>query len=380
MGLTGDGNIVRTLRETGMDRRRIRRTLAAIIALAVGPTVAGYCEETASTEEKGLEMSGITLRSIESNGITLRIAEQGEGPLVIMLHGFPESWYSWRHQLPALAEAGYHAVAPDLRGYGKSDKPESIQAYDIVQLTADIVGIVDAMGQETAVVVGHDWGAPVAWHCALLHPDRFSAVVGMSVPYAGRGGGSPIEGMKGLYGDNFFYILYFQEPGVAEAELDADPHAVISRMYTSPDTPREAPEITDPKASAGGLIGRMGKPKELPPWLTQEDLDYFVGEFAEAGFRGGINFYRNIERNWEITPQLAGAQIKQPSCFIAGEMDMVIRTMFRAPDAERLEAIMQPALSDLRGVKVFKDAGHWVQQERPAETNAALIEFLDSLK
>lgn len=124
----------------------------------------------------------------------------------------------------------------------------------------------------------------------------------------------------------------------------------------------------------------MGKPKELPPWLTQEDLDYFVGEFAEAGFRGGINFYRNIERNWEIAPQLAGAKIKQPSCFIAGEMDMVIRTMFRAPDAERLEALMQPALSDLRGVKVFKDAGHWVQQERPAETNAALIEFLDSLK
>ncbi len=363
-----------------MDLRRTRLFLVAMVVLGMGLTAAGYCEEAPNAEMKGLEMNGTKLRFIESNGIQLRIAEQGEGPLVIMLHGFPESWYSWRHQLPALAEAGYHAVAPDLRGYGKSDKPESIQAYDILQLTADIVGIVDAMGHETAVVVGHDWGAPVAWHCALLHPDRFSAVVGMSVPYAGRGGGSPIDGMKKIYGENFFYILYFQEPGVAEAEFDADPHAVISRMYTSPDAPREMPEITDPKANAGGMIGRMGKPKELPPWLSQKELDYFVGEFAEAGFRGGINFYRNIERNWEITAQLAGVQIKQPSYFIAGEMDMVIRTMFRAPDAERLEELMRPALPDLRGVKVIPKAGHWIQQERPAETNAALIEFLDSLK
>jgi len=317
-----------------------------------------------------------TLRFIETNGIRMRVAEMGEGPLVILVHGWPESWYSWRHQLKALADAGYHAVAPDMRGYGKTDKPINIEDYDITHLTGDLVGIVDAMGEEQAILISHDWGSIVSWQAMLLHPSRFSALAAMSVPYSGRSPVSPIDAMRRAYKDNFFYILYFQEWNVAEREFDADPRGVLSRLYTSPDTPLETPEITDPKRGAGGWIPRRGAPKELPDWLTQEDLDYYVNEFTEAGFRGGINYYRNFHRNWEITPQLAGVKIEAPVTFIAGEKDVVIG----GRSAEQLTAGMQRAVTDLRGVTLIPETGHWVQQERPAETNAAIMKFLESLK
>lgn len=316
-----------------------------------------------------------TMRMIESNGIKLRIAEAGSGPLVIFVHGWPESWYSWRHQLPAVAAAGFHAVAPDMRGYGKSDKPEAVEDYDIQHLTADLVGIVDALGEKQAILVGHDWGAIVAWHAMLLHPDRFSALVAMSVPYNGRPPQSLVQSLKAAFGDNFFYILYFQEPGVAEKEFDADPRGILSRLYLSPDSPREKPEVTDPKRAAGGWIPRLGAPKGLPDWLTQEDLDYVVNEFKEAGFRGGINYYRNFHRNWETTPQLAGAKISAPVLFIAGDKDVVIR----GATAEGLSAGMKKAVPGLQGVKLIPNTGHWVQQERPAEVNALLVEFLKGL-
>src|SRR5262245_37506935 len=177
------------------------------------------------------------LRFIKSNGIRMRIAEMGKGPLVILVHGWPESWYSWRHQLPALAAAGYRAVAPDMRGYGKSDKPAAITDYDIHHVSADLVGILDALGEKTAILVGHDWGAIVAWNSMLLHPDRFTALAAMSVPYGGRAARAPTEGMKAANGENFYYILYFQEPGVAEKEFDANPRGILSMLYTSPDTP-----------------------------------------------------------------------------------------------------------------------------------------------
>ncbi len=318
---------------------------------------------------------GPKLRIIETNGIKMRIAEEGQGPLVLLLHGWPESWYSWRHQLPALAAAGFHAVAPDMRGFGKTDKPPAVGDYDIQHLTADIVGIIDALGEKTAVVVGHDWGAIVAWHCLLLHPGRFTGLVAMSVPYRGRPAESLIDTLKKAYGDNFFYILYFQEPGVAEKEFDADPRGILSRLYLSPGSPREAPTVTDPRRAAGGWIPRLGAPKGLPDWLTQADLDYFVNEFTAAGFRGGINYYRNFTRNWETTPQLAGVKISQPVLFLAGEKDIVIR----GASAEQLTALMNNAVTDLRGVKLFPGAGHWIQQERPEDTNAALLGFLKSL-
>ncbi len=316
------------------------------------------------------------LRFIESNGIRMRIAEMGKGPLVILVHGWPESWYSWRHQMPAIAAAGYHVVAPDMRGYGKTDKPAAVEDYDIQHLTGDLVGIVDAMGAKDAILVGHDWGAIVTWHAMLLHPDRFTALVAMSVPYNGRGPVSIVEGLKRTLGDNFFYILYFQEPGVAEKEFDADPRAILSRLYLSPDSPREKPEITDPKRAAGGWIPRLGAPKGLPSWLTQADLDYYVREFSDAGFRGGINYYRNFHRNWETTPQLADAKLAQPVLFIAGDKDVVIR----GASADALRAGMKNAVPDLKDVVLVPNTGHWVQQERPEETNAAILTFLRAVR
>lgn len=316
-----------------------------------------------------------TLRFIETNGVKLRIAEMGKGPLVILVHGWPESWYSWRHQLRALADAGYHAVAPDMRGYGKSDKPAAVESYDIHHVAADLVGIVDAMGENSATLIGHDWGAIITWQAMLLHPKRFNALVAMSVPYSGRGPVSIVEGLRQSLRDNFYYILYFQEPGVAEKEFDADPRAILSRLYLSPDSPREKPVITDRKRAAGGWIPRLGAPKGLPSWLTQGDLDYYVREYTEAGFRGGINYYRNFHRNWETTPELSGVKVSQPVLFIAGEKDTVIR----GATAEALTASMQTSVADLRGVIIFPNTGHWVQQERPAETNAAMLKFLQSL-
>ncbi len=315
------------------------------------------------------------LRTIESNGIHMRIAEMGEGPLVLFVHGWPESWYSWRHQLPAIAAAGYRVVAPDMRGYGKSDKPAAVEDYDIQHVTGDLVGILDALGEKTAILVGHDWGAIVTWHAMLLHPDRFTALVAMSVPYNGRGPVSVVDGLRRSLGDNFFYILYFQEPGVAEKEFDADPRAILSRLYLSPGSPREAPQITDPKRAAGGWIPRMGAPKGLPSWLTQADLDYYVNEYQEAGFRGGINYYRNFHRNWETTPQLADAKVTAPVLFLAGDKDTVIR----GASADALRAGMKDAVPGLKDVILVPDTGHWIQQERPEETNAAILEFLRSL-
>src|SRR5262245_33144746 len=274
---------------TGPDRVGRRLWVACAMAL----TAAAGAESQSPTGKTP------ALRTIAANGIKLRIAEMGKGPLVILLHGFPESWYSWRHQLPALADAGFHAVAPDLRGYGKSDKPPAVEDYDIHHLTGDVVGLIDALGEQTAIVIGHDWGSLVAWNCLLLKPDRFTGLVAMSVPYRGRAAVSPLETMQRTFGDEFYYILYFQEPGVAEAEFDADPHAFLSRLYLSPDSPREPPKVTDRKRAAGGWTDRMGAPKGLPSWLTQTDLDYYVSEFKEAGFRGGINFYRNFHRRSE---------------------------------------------------------------------------------
>lgn len=344
-----------------------------LILAAAGMPLAAAAQPTSQRQEQ--PMTEPQFRFIDSNGIRMRIAEQGDGPLVLLLHGWPESWYSWRHQIPALAAAGYHVVAPDMRGFGQSDAPEDVQSYDINHLTADVVGIIDAVGEKQAVVVGHDWGAIVAWQCALLAPQRFRAVVAMSVPYGGRGNESLITSLKRRFADNFFYILYFQEPGVAEREFDADPRGVLSRLYLSPDSPREPPELTDPKMAAGGWIKRLGAPKSLPDWLSEGDLDYYVEQFTAAGFRGGINYYRNFHRNWEITPQLADAKVEQPALFIAGEKDMVIR----GADKEQLRQLMSPAVSDLRTVKLLPEIGHWVQQENPQATNAAVVEFLKSL-
>ena len=353
----------------------LRTSIISLLLLASisGQLWAQQGDNDVSTESP---VAGVSFRFIESNGIRMRIAEAGRGPLVLLAHGWPESWYSWRHQITMLADAGYHVVAPDMRGYGETDKPANVEDYDIDHLAGDLVGIIDALGEESAILIAHDWGSIVAWSTVLLHPTRFTALVAMSVPYGGRVEQSPMDSWRQAYGENFFYILYHNEPGgVAEAEYDADPRGLISRLYLSPDSPREPATISDPLSSAGGWIGRLGAPKGLPDWLAEGDLDYVVAQFESAGFRGGINYYRNFHRNWEITEQLDGAMIEIPVLFIAGSRDSVIA----GADEERLRATISRATKDLRGVVLIPEIGHWVQQEAPAETNAAIMEFLDAL-
>ncbi|MFY2562413.1 alpha/beta fold hydrolase [Corallococcus terminator] len=317
-------------------------------------------------------MVDITHRTLETNGIRLHVAEAGKGPLVLLLHGWPESWYSWRHQLPALAAAGYRAVAPDVRGYGRSDKPGSVEAYSMKNLVADFVGLLDALGEKTAVVVGHDWGAAMAWTCAALHPDRFRAVVGMSVPHLGRTPMPPTQLFKAVFGEKWFYIQYFQQPGVAEAELEADVsrtvRTVLAGSVAGFDT---TSELVRARKQGDGFLTGLETPKTLPAWLTEEDVAYFVKELEGSGFRGGLNRYRNMDRDWEELPELATLRIEQPALFITGEKD--------PGRALAPVEVMKPLVPHLKDVLVVPGAGHWVQQERPAEVNAALLSFLKSL-
>jgi pimeloyl-ACP methyl ester carboxylesterase len=306
-------------------------------------------------------------RTVRSNGIDLHVTEMGEGPPVVLCHGFPETSYSWRHQLPALAAAGYHVLAPDQRGYGRSGRPEPVEAYDILHLTDDMLGLLDAIGVERAVFVGHDWGAPVVWTLALRAPERVAGVAALSVAFPRRGQIMPIERQRELFGDSWAYMLYFQEPGVADAGLGRDPATTMRRMLTGL-TDRGG--LTGPR-DGRGMVERMSEPAELPGWLTQADLDHFAAEFARTGFTGPINWYRNIDRNWDLMSGFEGAQVEVPALFIAGRADPVLAM---GPPEK-----MTKWVPDLRGIVLLDDTGHWVQQERPTEVNAALLDFLAGL-
>jgi len=301
------------------------------------------------------------------------VIDEGNGPAVVLAHGFPELAFSWRHQIPALAEAGYRVIAPDQRGYGRSSRPEKIDDYDILHLTGDMVGLLDELGEEKAVFVGHDWGSMVVGQLALLAPERVAGVVGMSVPFLPRGPMPPLQMMKQAFGDSFFYILYFQDPGVADADLGRDAATTMRRLLSGVKADAgAAPEIMASANDGRGFVDRIPEPTQLPDWLTQHELDFYSNEFARTGFTGGINWYRNFDRNWELTPQLDGAKVEVPSLFIGGALDPVI-TM--SPPG-----IMDGWLSDHRGTVLIDDAGHWVQQEKPAESNAALLTFLRALE
>jgi pimeloyl-ACP methyl ester carboxylesterase len=326
-------------------------------------------------------MIQVQQRLIETNGIRMHIAEQGAGPLVILCHGFPESWYSWRHQLPALADAGFHAVAPDMRGYGRSAGPDAIDQYTLFHLVGDMVGLLDALGVETAVIAGHDWGAPVAWHAALLRPDRFRAVIGLSVPFRPRGPVRPTTVMPQT-DDALFYQLYFQTPGVAEAELERDVRSTILRLLysASGDVPRGEATIGNPDAVGmvprrGGFLSRSVEPGALPAWLTEADIAFYAGEFTRTGFRGGLNWYRNIDRNWELLAPFAGARVTVPALYVAGDRDLVVA--FRGMD--QLISTLSQFVPLLRQTVMLPGCGHWTQQERPGEVNTAMLDFLRSL-
>lgn len=313
-------------------------------------------------------MSEIRTSTVRTNGVQLNVLDAGGGFPVLLLHGFPELAYSWRHQLPALAEAGYRAIAPDQRGYGRSSRPPNIADYSIDHLCRDQLGLLDALGYERAVVVGHDWGAGVAWALGQRYPDRFTGVVGMSGPFMPRLPSKPTEFYRQVYAGQFFYILYFQDPGVADENLGADPARTMRKVLAAPSTD-DAADYAEMFVDDGrGFIERRADPTELPAWLTQGELDVYTREFTRTGFTGGLNWYRNADRNWEEAAPWDDVKVVIPSLFVTGSLDPVVKMI--PPDH------MDGWVTDHRGNVYVEGAGHWVQQEKPDEVNAALLEFL----
>jgi pimeloyl-ACP methyl ester carboxylesterase len=311
----------------------------------------------------------------ETNGIRMHYVEQGAGPLVLLCHGFPESWYSWRHQIPALAAAGFRVVAPDQRGYGQTDQPMAIEAYDALQLTGDLVMLVRALGEESAVLVGHDWGSMIAGYCALLRPDVFPAVAFMSVPFLPRSRTAPSEEARLISGDRMFYQTLFQEPGRAERDLEANVRrSLLMLLYSVSGDPPPHERWNHLFDKSKTFVDSLFEPESLPAWITEKDLDFMTAEFERTGFRGGLNWYRNIERNWQLTPFLDGARPLQPTMFLAGDLDVGLRIYPQA--FEQIEA----ALPNLKSKVMLKGGGHWIQQERPGEVNDALLHFLKIMK
>jgi len=315
-----------------------------------------------------------TERLVDTNGVQLRVIEAGDrgAPVVLLAHGFPELAYSWRHQIPALAEAGYHVLAPDQRGYGGSSRPDAVGAYNIHELTADMVGLLDDVGAERAVWVGHDWGAIVVWNAPLLHPDRVAGVAALSVPVVPRPRVAPTKALRDRFGKNFFYILYFQDPGVADAELNGDPARTMRRMLGGLQLPGdESSALRMVAPGPEGFIDRLPEPDGLPAWITQDELDHYVTEFTRTGFTGGLNWYRNFDHNWETTAELDGATIAVPCLFIGGTADPVLTFTRRDRASQVITGPYREVMLD--------GAGHWLQQERPDEVNARLLEFLKEM-
>jgi pimeloyl-ACP methyl ester carboxylesterase len=314
------------------------------------------------------------LQTLDLNGIRMRIATEGAGPLVLLCHGFPESWYSWRHQLRALAAAGYQAVAPDMRGYGGTTAPPDIESYTLLHHVGDMVDLAQSLGAAQTVIVGHDWGALVAWTAALLRPDLFRAVIGMSVPYSPPARLDFVSALE-QQGIRTFYIQYFQTPSVAEEELQADVDATIRRLTFSMSGDGPEQIVAGIMAPGAGLLDATVEPETLPDWLSADELRYIAEEFRRTGFRGGLNWYRNIRRSSELLAPWRGLAIQQPSLFIAGARDDVLKF----PGSRfRLESLPQ-VLPALRGCHVLDGAGHWIQRERAREVNDLILRFLAGL-
>jgi pimeloyl-ACP methyl ester carboxylesterase len=315
---------------------------------------------------------------VKLSDVTLRAAVEGSGPLVVMVHGFPESWYSWRHQIGPVAQAGFTACAIDVRGYGGSDRPPAVEAYAMEHMIADVVGVIEALSPDgRAIIVGHDWGAPIVWNSALTRPDRVRAVCALSVPYLGvakRSFRAVFDEVFTARG-KFFYQAYFQKEGVAEAEAESNPRDFLRKFYYA--ISGDAPEGTWPnnKTVDDGLLDGLVDPSPFPAWLTPADLDYYVGEFERSGFRGPINRYRNHDRDFEYLRQFDGQKILQPALFISGTRDLAFNMLGRSDPI----AIMRGEVPDLRGADVLEGCGHWTQQERPREVNERLLKWLRAL-
>jgi pimeloyl-ACP methyl ester carboxylesterase len=319
--------------------------------------------------------SDIRERRVAVNGVELSVLEAGDAgnPLIILSHGFPESAYSWRHQLPVLAGAGYHVIAPDQRGYGSSSVPKEVTDYGIRQLTGDLVALVDDAGQQDAIFVGHDWGGWIVWETARLHTDRVRAVVGVSVP-AVQWPAPPVQMMRAAFADNFFYILYFQQVGPPEAELGADPAETIRKTFWGASHQGFRMPTETRKMADTGFLTNMPEPPALPwSWFTEDDLQHYAQQFRQSGFFGPVSYYRNLDANYEVVKDIGLDAISMPSFFITGANDVVL--MMDPGGLDR----MKDSLPNYSGAAVIEGAGHWTQQEKPAEFNEALLGFLRQL-
>ncbi|MEY9847947.1 alpha/beta fold hydrolase [Streptacidiphilus sp. MAP5-3] len=325
-------------------------------------------------------VEGVEHHTVRVNGLTLHYAAAGpaDGPLVVLLHGFPECWYSWRHQLPALAAEGYRVVAPDQRGFARSDAPEAVEAYTLPHLVGDVVALVRELGAQRFAVVGHDWGAPVAWLTAQLRPDLVRGVVGLSVPPQPRSQDvAPLAAMDAMF-DGRFYWTYFCRPGGADTEFNGTPADEVFRRFlygASGDNPLTDPPPQPLLPDSGRFLDSLGEPKELPDWLTESDIATFAAEYARNGFTGGLNWYRNLDRNWELSAAWDGLPIQVPALYVLGDRDLV----GAFPGMDQLLPALQALNPTLRPTITLPGCGHWTQQERPAEVNAALTDFLASL-
>ena len=326
-------------------------------------------------------MPEVEFKVIESNGINIRLAMMGEGPLVIFCHGWPESWYSYRYQLPAVADAGFKAVAYDVRGYGESDKPHEIEAYTMRNMTNDVVGIIDALGYDTAITIGHDWGGPIALNTAALNEDRISATGTLSVPFTGRGPMPTLDLWKEIYKDRFFYQLYFQKEGVAEEEFESDLSRALFMTYTNSDGrgmkfnfEKSQSGLVPEKTKDSTFLEGMEMFEDFPNWFTKEDLDYFVSQFEISGLRGPFNRYRAQNIDWHEIPELEGKILEQPAFFITGTLDPV---NFFVPSDQSLTDRIKPNYKNLLFAEELEGIGHWTQQEAPEEVNSFIIDFLN---
>lgn len=347
-------------------RRRLMQQLTAVAALS---TMA-----VAGVDAQSVQEADPTARKIKVNGIEMNVQTQGTGPAVLLCHGFPELHRSWRHQVKALSAQGFRVIAPDLRGYGQTDSPKPVSAFTIVELVKDLTDLLDALGEDHCVIVGHDFGAVLAWNACLLQPDRFRAVVALSVPYSPRVSEAPMAMLRKTLGERFFYIDYFQTPGVADAELDGDIARSLRAQYFSFSAAGERRRrALAPASRQARFLDTVVDPGTAPDWLGEGEFARYVADFKRNGFAGPLNWYRNLDKNWELMARFDGARVMQPALFIVGEQDPV-----RAQTRRNFERLPE-TVPHLRQIAVLDNCGHWTQQEKPEEVSRLLAGFLKSL-
>tara|TARA_Y100000814_G_scaffold28828_1_gene18733 strand:+ start:374 stop:1327 length:954 start_codon:yes stop_codon:yes gene_type:complete len=312
---------------------------------------------------------------VTNQDISINVAIEGSGPLIVCVHGWPELWYSWRHQLEYFSQRGYTVAALDVRGYGKSSKPDDVASYSLKELTSDVAAVVRSLSDDGAILIGHDWGAPIVWNTALLYPNLIRAVAGLSVPYIPGSDRAFIDVASELYADQFFYQIYFQEKGKAESELETDIPTALRKIYYAISGDAPSDDWLKHKPKEASLLDGMIDPNPFPEWLTSDDLHIYSQAFEAGGFTGPLNRYRAQRIDVDELTAIRGKKIEQPAYFIGGAKDAVRHFV------SGLDMYANPGIAclDFRGSTIIENAGHWVQQEAPRETNEALDSFLKSL-